>query len=184
MKTLCVLLVISVGVAGCSGRSDMRSVASQSSAILNNAQIQATRYAEAQTRYEAGAHANMASYSKMTAIGNQALKDGQSAWIDSAMESKYSKLKPQSTSDYQKMVDDATAAPITPAAVTIDTSKVRQAVAKLNELAKEQNLESQLAFVTQFASSLVAAYQDAQKKAAEMATDATNKMKETSPTQH
>jgi hypothetical protein len=183
MKQLYILAAILVSVAGCSGRSDMRSVASQSSAILNNAQVQATKYAEAQTRYEAAVQANMASFSKMTAIGNQGLKDAQTAWIDQAMKSKYDGARPLAVSDYQKMVDDATAAPIAPTVITIDTSKVRQAVAKLNELAKEQTLESQLAFVIQFATAVVNAYQDAEKKAADMASKAATQVKEAGPTQ-
>ena len=183
MRQCCVILAISLAVGGCAGRADMRSVASQSSAILNTAQLQATKYAEAQTRYEAGARANIASFAKMTAIGNQQLKAAQVTWIDSTMKSQYSALQPLSTADYQKMVDEATAAPITPTTITIDTGKVQQAVAKLNELAREPTLESQMAFLTQFVSSIVSAYQDAKKKAADLANSAANQMKEAAPVQ-
>lgn len=173
------LLVLS----GCAGRSDMRAVASQSSAIMNQAQIEATRYAEAQTRYEAIGQANIASFSKMTAIGNQEAEAVQTTWVDSSMSSLYSGVKPRSLADYQKVIDDATAAPLAPTAITIDTSKVRSVVAQLNELAKEENLESRVAFLTMFAKTVSAAYQDAQKKAAAQANEAANDMKTSSPVQ-
>lgn len=181
--SLLVPIVAAVMLNGCAGRSDMRSVASQSSAILNAAQINATKYAEAQTRYEVGAQANIASFNKMSAIGNQAQKAAQATWIDSSMRGLFGELTPRAVADYQKVVDEATAAPIAPTAITIDTSKVRQAVSKLNELAKEQTLESQVAFLANFAATVAGAYQDAQKKAAEMANGAADGMKKAAPVQ-
>jgi hypothetical protein len=178
---LCLLAILLLG--GCAGQSEMRAVASLSSAILNQSQIEATRYADAQTRYEATAQANIASFSKMTAIGNQEADSVQTSWVDSSMRSIYSDLKPRSLTDYQKTVDDATAAPIAAPTITIDISKVRQAVAKLNELAKEETLESQLAFLTTFAKTVAAAYQDAQKKAANQANKVADDMKATAPLQ-
>jgi hypothetical protein len=177
---LCLLAVLLLG--GCAGRSELRAVASQSSAILNQSQIEAARYADAQTRYEATAQANIASFSTMTAIGNQEADSVQTSWIDSSMRSIYSDLKPRSLTDYRKTVDDATAAPIAAPTIAIDTSKVRQAVAKLNELAKEQTLESQVAFLTTFAKT-AAAYQDAQKKAANQANKAADDIKAAAPVQ-
>jgi hypothetical protein len=171
------LLVTTAILAGCAGRSEMRAVASQSGAILNQSQIEASRYAEAQTRYEATAQANIASFSKMTAIGNQ--QADSLTWVDSATRSL--NVNAKSLSDYQKIVDDATAAPTAPATVTIDTSTVRQAVAKLNELSKKESLDSQIDFLANFAKTAAAAYQDAQKKAAEQATKAASDMKSVSP---
>ena len=115
MMRLWLCLIGLLVLAGCAGRSDMRAVASQSSAILNQAQIEATRYAEAQTRYEATAQANIASYAKMTAIGTQEAEAGQTTWVDSAMSGLYNGVKPRSLADYQRIVDDATAAPLAPA---------------------------------------------------------------------
>ena len=178
---LCLLAVLLL--SGCAGRSEMRAVASLSSAILNQSQIEAARYADAQTRYEATAQAIITSFSMMTAIGNQEADSVQTTWIDSSMRSTYSDLKPRSLTDYQKIVDEATAVPIAAPTITIDTSKVRQAVAKLNELAKEETLESQLAFLTTFAKTVAAAYQDAQKKAADQASKAADDMKATAPAQ-
>jgi hypothetical protein len=177
----CLLTVLLLG--GCAGRSEMRAVASQSSAILNQSQIEAARYADAQTRYEATAQATIASFSMMTAIGDQEADSVQTTWIDSSMRSIYGDLRPRSLADYQKIVDDATAAPVAAPTITIDTSKVRQAVARLNELAKEQTLESQLAFLTTFAKTVSAAYQDAQKKAADQANKAADDMKAAAPVQ-
>jgi hypothetical protein len=173
------LLVAAVALPGCAGRSEMRAVASQSGAILNQSQIEASRYAEAQTRYEATAQANIASFSKMTAIGNQ--QADSLTWVDSS--TRGLDVNASSLSDYQKIVDEATAAPVAPATITIDTSTVRQAVAKLNELSKEESLDSQIAFLTNFAKTVAAAYQDAQKKAAEQATKAATDMKSVSPVQ-
>jgi len=173
------LLLLGALPAGCAGRSEMRAVASQSSAILNQSQIEASRYAEAQTRYEAIAQANIASYSKMTTIGNQ--QADALTWVDPSMRSL--NVNPRSLSEYQKIVDDATAAPAAPPSITIDTSTVRQAVAKLNELSKEESLDSQIAFLTNFAKTVAAAYQDAQKKAAAQATTAANDMQSASPLQ-
>lgn len=178
---LCLLTILLIG--GCAGRSQMRAVASQSSAILHQSQIEAAGYADAQTRYEATAQANIASFSRMTSIGNQAADSVQTAWIDFSMRSIYSDLKPRSLTDYQKTVDDATAAPIAPPTITIDTGKVRQAVAKLNELAKEETLESQLVFIVTFGKTVAGAYQDAQKKAAEQADKAADEMKASAPAQ-
>lgn len=183
MKRLYVLLAVMLALGGCAGRSDMRSVASQSSAILNAAQIQASSYADAQTRYEAGAQANIASFSKMTTIRNQEMKSAQVTWIDSSMKGIYSDLAPKAQADYSKVIDDATAAPIAPTTVTIDTSKVRSAVAKLNEFAKEHDLESQIAFLVDFGSSVAEAFKEAQKKAADMANGAANQMNAAAPIQ-
>jgi hypothetical protein len=171
------LLLIAVTLSACAGRSEMRAVASQSGAILNQSQIEASRYAEAQTRYEATAQANIASFSKMTTIGNQ--QADSLTWVDSAP--RRLNVDAKSLSDYQRIVDDATAAPVAPATVTIDTSKVRQAVAKLNELSKKESLDSQIDFLANFAKTAAAAYQDAQKKAAEQATKAASDMKSVSP---
>jgi hypothetical protein len=171
------LFLVAAMSAGCAGRTEMRAVASQSSAILNQSQIEASRYAEAQTRYEATAQANIASFSKMTTIGNQ--QADSLTWVDSA--TRGLNVNAKSLSDYQKIVDDATAAPVAPATVTIDTSTVRQAVAKLNELSKKESLDSQIAFLTSFAQTAAAAYQDAQKKAADQATKAASDMKTVSP---
>src|SRR5262249_5877992 len=88
-------------LSGCAGRSEMRAVASLSSAILNQSQIEAAGYADAQTRYEATAQANIASFSTMTAIGNQQANSVQASWVDSSMRSIHSDLKPRSLSDYQ-----------------------------------------------------------------------------------
>ncbi len=177
------LLTILLLLGGCAGRSEMRAVASLSSAILNQSQIEAAHYADAQTRYEATAQAIITSFSTMTAIGNQEADSVQTSWIDSSMRGIYSDLKPRSLTDYQKIVDEATAVPIAAPTITIDTSKVRQAVAKLNELAKEETLESQLAFLTTFAKTVAAAYQDAQKKAADQASKAADDIKATAPVQ-
>jgi hypothetical protein len=170
-------------LAGCAGRSEMRSVASQSSAILNAAQINATKYAEAQTRYEAGAQASIAAFNKMTAIGNQEQEAVQGTWIDSTMRGLYGELGARTVDDYEEIVNDATAAPVAPTVITIDTTKVRQAVAKLNELAKEETLQSQVAFLANFAQTVASAYQDAQKKAADMANGAAGEMKKAAPIQ-
>ena len=183
MTRLWLYLLAVLLLGGCAGRSEMRAVASQSSAILNQSQIEAARYADAQTRYEATAQATIASFSRMTAIGNQSADSVQTTWVDSTMRSIYSDLRPRSLTDYQKMVDDATAAPIAAPTITIDTSKVRQAVAKLNELAKEETLESQLAFLTTFAKTVAAAYEDAQKKAADQAKKAAGDMETIAPVQ-
>lgn len=178
---LCLLAALLLG--GCAGRSEMRAVASLSSAMLNQSQMEAAGYADAQTRYEATAQANIASFSKMTAIGNQQADSVQTSWVDSSMRTIYSDLKPRSLTDYQKAIDDATAAPVAAPTVRIDTSKVRQAVGKLNELAKEETLESQLAFLTTFAKTVAAAYQDAQKKAADQASKAADNIKASAPVQ-
>jgi hypothetical protein len=113
----------------------------------------------------------------MTAIGNQEAEAVQSTWVDSQMRGLYGDVKPRSLIDYQKVVDDAMAVPIAPTVITIDTSKVRAAVAQLNELAKEETLESRVAFLTMFAKTVAAAYQDAQKKAADQAKAAADGMK-------
>jgi hypothetical protein len=174
-------LLAAVLLTGCAGRSEMRAVASQSSAILNQTQTEAARYADAQTRYEASAQANIASFNKMTTIGNQEADSG--TWIDSSMSGLYNGVRPRSLADYQKIIDDATAAPTAPNVITIDTSKVRAAVAQMNELAKEETLESRLAFLTMFAKAVASAYQDAQKKAADQANSASDSMKSVSPVQ-
>ena len=99
---LCLLAVLVLG--GCAGRSEMRAVASLSSAILNQSQIEAAGYADAQTRYEATAQAIITSFSMMTAIGNQEADSVQTSWVDSSMRSIYSDLKPRSLADIQKIV--------------------------------------------------------------------------------
>ena len=170
----CALLTLGLvtALAGCAGRPEMRSTASQSGAILNQAQSDAADYATAQTELDETIVANIASFNAMAAEGAQALKADQTVWIDQTMKGYFDSLKPADPGSYLKALDDASAAPEQAKPTTVDTSKVRLAVGNLNELAKEQDLQSQLSFLVQFALGVQDAFQQAQKKAKEVAGQA------------
>lgn len=172
MRLMLVMLGLAVVMAGCAGRDDMRSTASQSGAILNQAQRDAAAYGQAQTELDETIVANIASFNAMAAEGNEAMKSDQTIWVDSTMKGHFDSLKPLEPAAYLRSLDLAATPPEVVTPTVIDTSKVRLAVAKLNELAKERDLESQLAFIVQFAMGVKDAYDQAQQKAAGIATTA------------
>jgi hypothetical protein len=172
MRPALLALGFAIAMAGCAGREEMRSTASQSGAILNQAQRDAADYATAQTELDETIVANIASFNAMAAEGAQAMKADQTVWVDQTMKGYFDSLKPADPGSYLKALDEAAAPPEQAKPTVVDTSKVRLAVSNLNELAKEQDLESQLSFLVQFALGVEDAFKQAQKKAAEVAGQA------------
>lgn len=172
MRYIPIILGLAILTAGCAGRDDMRSTASQSGAILNQAQRDAAAYAQAQTDLDETIVANIASFNAMAAEGAESIKADQTVWVDQTMKGYFDSVKSAEPAAYLKALDQATTPPEQVTPTVIDTSKVRLAVAKLNELAKEQDLESQLSFIIQFALGVKDAYEQAEQKAAGIAKTA------------
>ncbi len=165
-------LCAAVAAAGCSGREEMRSAASQSGAILSQAQREAVDYARTQTELDETIVANISSFNAMAAEGTETMKADQTVWVDATMKGLFDGLKPADPATFVRALDDVSAPPEQVKPTVIDTSKVRLAVANLNELALERDLESQLSFLVQFALGVQDAFEQAQKKAAQVAGQA------------
>ena len=178
MKTYPQLLLLSlVGqlLAGCAGREDMRNVASQSAAILSQTQAQVDLFNKSETRLNNVIQNNIATFNTMTAEANIAVNTRQASWLDPKMKAIFQEVKSGDSSLYIATANNMTASAPSAPVIAVGTEKIRVAVAKLNALAQNPNLQSQVTFLAEFGKGVKDAYDEKQKKATGLAVDASTK---------
>lgn len=177
-----IMICLAASLAGCAGRAEVRSVASQSATILSQLQAQVVLFNTSQTGLNNVIQNNIAIYNTRAAQTDRLVKNSQITWLDPKMKAIFGEVKSAEPASYIATANDVTAT--TPRGPTVDvgTTNIRASVAKLNGLAEAPKLTSQVTFLVEFAKGVKSAYDEQQKKATDLSDSAATKAKALSPT--